>query len=87
MPAVSGMKLVLKVALFKQRGEGAIRWQQAFLFSAGEKQVRHLDRVGGAGEHKRVIIAARLASPRSKDGAVKAPLLNSLDGKDGAERF
>src|ERR1700689_4107655 len=76
-----GVKLVTEMTLRQQRGKFAIRRQQSFLFSAGQKEIGRGLGIGGSGQQKRIIVAPRLTSGGSKNRAVVARLMKTLEDK------
>src|SRR5580704_11917702 len=70
-----------KLALLEKAGEAVIGGKQAFLFAAGQVEVRRFGGIHGANQHKRVIVAASCAAPRSEDRSVMPILPPAVHGK------
>ena len=75
------MEFVTKMTLPQQRGQFAVRRQQAFLFSACEKKVGGCFRPGPGEQDKGIVIAASWASGRPKNRLEVAGLLEPLNSK------
>src|SRR5579863_6969679 len=77
----AGMKLKTKLILLKQPCQLSVCGQQAFLFTAGEKNVRCKCGVDDPNQHVRIVVVAGLTSPRPENRTMVAPLSNPLDGE------